>query len=189
MFIKKYVAVPLLATLLALAVASSPAVAASATASAASATVASAMRTGTEAGPFNIVPRHNLGKCLDVTNNSTADGTPMQIFDCLGSQQYNQIFYLFPVSGTPYYRIAPTSTWKCLDVRGVSLANFAIVQQYTCLGDFQRNQLWSVLYDHGVGGFAIIPAHSNKPMTIGGGWNHAPVYQYSGINYWHLIPV
>lgn len=150
---------------------------------------ASMLRTNTEAGPFNVVPRHNLGKCLDVTNNSYSDGASMQIYDCLGPQQYNQVFYLFPVSGTDYYRIAPSSTWKCLDVRGVSYADYAVIQQYTCLGDFQRNQLWKVLYNHGVGGFAIVPVHSNKPMTISGGWNHAAVYQYWDINYWHLIPV
>lgn len=173
----------LLAILLALtvAVASSP--------TSASAAAASMLRTGTEAGPFNIVPRHNLGKCLDVTNNSSANGTAMQIYDCLGSQQYNQIFYLFPVSGTPYYRIAPVSTWKCLDVRGVSLANYAVVQQYTCLGDFQRNQIWDVRYYHDIGGFTITPVHSGKPMTIAGGWNNAAVFQHLNINYWHLIPV
>lgn len=158
-------------------------------ATAASSAALRMLRTGTEAGPFNVVPRNNLGKCLDVTNNSAANGTAMQIYDCLGSQQYNQIFYLFPVSGTPYYRIAPASTWKCLDIRGASMANYAVVQQYSCLGDFQRNQIWDVQYNHSVGGFTIAPTHTFKPMTIAGGWNHAAVYQHLNINYWHLIPV
>ncbi|WP_036372783.1 ThuA domain-containing protein [Micromonospora sp. ATCC 39149] len=65
------------------------------------------------------------GKCLDVRNGSSADGTQVQLFTCNGAagQQWT-------VGGDSTIR----SLGKCLDVNGGSSADGAKVQLWTCNG-------------------------------------------------------
>jgi glucosylceramidase len=72
------------------------------------------------------------GKCLDVANGSTADGTPVQITDCNGSTA--QRWTLTADGGI-------RALGKCLDVSGGSTADGAQVQLYTCNGT--GAQRWS----------------------------------------------
>lgn len=111
---------------------------------------------GTIFGPYSLQRRDTNGnvRCLDVSGNSGANGAPMQMWDCLGTGQYNQQFYFWDIDGLPYYYITPSSTWKCLDVRGVSHADYAVIQQYDCLGDQQWNQIWHVQFDDRPGYYA-----------------------------------
>jgi Glycosyl hydrolase family 12/Ricin-type beta-trefoil lectin domain len=78
------------------------------------------------------------GRCLDLANYGTTDGTPAQLWDCYGGggTQANQVWartgstFVNPVSG------------KCLDVVAAGTANGTAVQLYTCNGT--GAQVWQV---------------------------------------------
>ncbi|MFJ4923866.1 ricin-type beta-trefoil lectin domain protein [Streptomyces sp. NPDC088725] len=73
------------------------------------------------------------GKCVDVASASSANGTPVQLYDCNGSaaQQWD-----IRSDGTI------RSLGKCLDVKDNSTANGALLQLWDCAGS--ANQRWSV---------------------------------------------
>ncbi|GAA3273982.1 ricin-type beta-trefoil lectin domain protein [Dactylosporangium vinaceum] len=73
-------------------------------------------------------------RCLDVPNRSTADGTPVAIWDCNGGT--NQLWTLTAARQLTVYGT------KCLEVAGQSTAPGAAVQIATCTG--AANQQWSV---------------------------------------------
>jgi hypothetical protein len=66
------------------------------------------------------------GRCLDVQKSGTADGTPVQLWDCsgLGNQQWRL---------TGGALVSPQSG-KCLDVAGGGTANGTQVRLWTCNG-------------------------------------------------------
>ncbi|MDK1347653.1 ThuA domain-containing protein [Streptomyces sp. 378] len=76
------------------------------------------------------------GKCLDVRNGGSADGTAVQISSCTGSAGQK-------------WTVAPGSTvkalGKCLDVSGNSTADGARVQLWSCNGG--ANQNWQAYPD------------------------------------------
>lgn len=106
----------------------------------------------------------NSGKCLDVTNFGTANGTPLQQWTCNAPVANNQQWQFRPTSGGQgatadgtdvhlwsygggtnqqrqpvalgggLYRFVARNSGKCLDVRDVSIANGARLQQWTCTG-------------------------------------------------------
>ncbi|MEU3184187.1 ricin-type beta-trefoil lectin domain protein [Streptomyces sp. NPDC006923] len=73
------------------------------------------------------------GKCVDVAAASSANGTPVQLYDCNGStaQQWD-------VRSDGSVR----ALGKCLDVKDNSTANGAQLQLWDCTGS--ANQRWSV---------------------------------------------
>ena len=71
------------------------------------------------------------GKCMDDNGGSSADETPVQIWDCNGSAAQS-----WTVSGDGTIQIFG----KCLDIFGGSSANGAKVQLYSCNGG--GNQKW-----------------------------------------------
>jgi type 1 glutamine amidotransferase len=91
------------------------------------------------------------GKCLDVRNGSTADGTQVQIWSCSGaaSQQWT-------VSGSTLRALG-----KCLDVSGASTANGAKVQLWSCNGG--ANQNWQANPDGSLRG-----VQSGKCLDVSG---------------------
>ncbi|MBD0843846.1 ThuA domain-containing protein [Streptomyces sp. TRM68416] len=76
------------------------------------------------------------GKCLDVRNGSSADGTAVQLSSCTGAAGQR-------------WTVAPGSTvkalGKCLDVSGNSTADGARVQLWSCNGG--ANQNWQAASD------------------------------------------
>ncbi|MGI5378430.1 lectin [Streptomyces sp. CA-251387] len=78
------------------------------------------------------------GKCLDVAGGSTANGTPVQLYDCSGSAAQR-----WTVQGDGSVR----ALGKCLDVTSGSTADGAKVQLYDCNGT--GAQQWS--YDASTG--------------------------------------
>lgn len=72
------------------------------------------------------------GKCVDVAGSSSANGTPVQLYDCNGSsaQQWS-----FEADGTA------RALGKCLDVTGMSTADGAQLQLWDCAGG--ANQRWA----------------------------------------------
>lgn len=143
-------------------------------------------------GPYQIRSLTNYNKCLDVTGVSQSNGALLQMYDCLGASQTNQVFYFWKVEGTAdYYAITPSHSWKCLDIVGASTANGALLQQYSCLGTSQTNQVFQVAYDSNAGGYTIVPTHSWRPVNRYNDNNGASVYQqYQYIwGYWGLQTV
>jgi hypothetical protein len=65
-------------------------------------------------------------RCIDVTDNTGADGTPLQIWDCGGAANQRWQFY-----GDGTIR----SMGKCMDVAWGSRENGAVVQLADCTGN------------------------------------------------------
>ncbi|PKW11411.1 Glycosyl hydrolases family 18 [Streptomyces sp. 1222.5] len=79
------------------------------------------------------------GKCLDVAGASSADGTPVQLYDCNGT-------------GAQQWTVGSDGTLralgKCLDVTGNSTADGAKAQLWSCTGG--PNQKWTVTAAHDI---------------------------------------
>ncbi|MGW7382720.1 lectin [Streptomyces sp. NPDC054794] len=79
------------------------------------------------------------GKCLDVAGANSADGTPVQLYDCNGT-------------GAQQWTVGTDGTiralGKCLDVTGNSTADGAKAQLWTCTGG--ANQKWTVTAAHDI---------------------------------------
>jgi hypothetical protein len=92
------------------------------------------------------------GKCLDISNSGTADGTKIQIWTCNGS-------------GAQQWTIAGDGTvralGKCLDVKGSGTANGTLVQLWTCNGT--GAQVWSA----GANGSLVNP-QSGRCLDVSG---------------------
>ncbi len=76
------------------------------------------------------------GKCLDVANSGTADGTKVQLYGCNGT-------------GAQTWTVTPGSTikalGKCLDVSGAGTTDGTKVQLWTCNGTGAQN--WAAQAD------------------------------------------
>ncbi len=76
------------------------------------------------------------GKCLDVRNAATADGTQIQLYTCNGTTAQS-------------WTVTPNATvkalGKCLDVSGGASADGTKIQLYTCNGTGAQN--WSAQAD------------------------------------------
>lgn len=127
-------------------------------------------------GGYNIRPS-GTSKCMDVTDVSYDNGAYIQLYDCLGGTQYNQVFYLVAVPGNSRYQIKASHSGKCLDVKDVSQAPGARLQQWDCLGTGQLNQIFYVA-PLGNGEWSIYPTHSWQTVTYQGLFNGAAVFQY-----------
>lgn len=88
---------------------------------------------GTGGTPGTVVGQQS-GRCVDVQGGGSADGTPVQLWDCSGSgnQQWSR------GGGT----LVNPQSGKCLDVSGGSTANGAKVQLWSCNGT--GAQQWQV---------------------------------------------
>ncbi|MFG3015716.1 lectin [Streptomyces cinerochromogenes] len=79
------------------------------------------------------------GKCLDVAGADSADGTPVQLYDCNGTDAQQ-----WTVGSDGTIR----ALGKCLDVTGNSTADGAKAQLWTCTGG--ANQRWTVTAAHDI---------------------------------------
>ncbi|MDM4781396.1 MULTISPECIES: cellulase family glycosylhydrolase [unclassified Micromonospora] len=91
-------------------------------------------------GPTTTIIGQASGRCVDVSGGRTADGTVVQLWDCLNNpaQQWRR-------SGNTF--VNPNSG-KCLDVSGGRTANGSVVQLWTCLNN--GAQQWVVNSDGSV---------------------------------------
>jgi hypothetical protein len=112
---------------------------------------------GVPSGWYELVNQTST-KCLDDTEWSTADGTPVQQYGC-GSNQDNQQWQFVPTD-SGYYRVLNRHTGQALDVTGGPGATARGV----------RVQLW------GYGGGAN---QQWKPVAVGGGY-YELVARHSG---------
>jgi hypothetical protein len=74
--------------------------------------------------PTGAITSALAGKCVDVRASGTADGTPIQIYDCNGSgaQVWHAVGSTLQALG------------KCMDVSNSGTANGTLVQLWTCNG-------------------------------------------------------
>ncbi|OLR93718.1 glycosyl hydrolase family 18 protein [Actinokineospora bangkokensis] len=87
--------------------------------------------TGTTAPPTGGAFTGIDGKCVDVTDSATANGTPIQLWDCNGGAAQR-----WTVQGSTVRAFG-----KCLDVAGAATANGTAVQLWDCNGTGAQN--WS----------------------------------------------
>ncbi|MFB7505179.1 lectin [Streptomyces broussonetiae] len=92
------------------------------------------------------------GKCLDVAGANSADGTPVQLYDCNGT---NAQQWTVGSDGTI------RALGKCLDVTGNSTADGATAQLWSCTGG--ANQKWTVTAAHD-----IVNPQANKCLDVTG---------------------
>ncbi|WP_030159665.1 RICIN domain-containing protein [Glycomyces sp. NRRL B-16210] len=101
----------------------------------------------------------NSGKCVDVVNGSSADGTEIIQYDCHGGS--NQQWELIDAGGG-YHRIVSQASGKCLDVDAASTANNARVLLWSCNGG--TNQQWQL---RTTGNYVeIVARHSGKCLDV-----------------------
>ncbi|MDX3129445.1 RICIN domain-containing protein [Streptomyces europaeiscabiei] len=116
--------------------------------------------TGAGGGPYyDLVARHS-GKCLDVSDNSAADGAVALQYTCGGG--LNQQWRLKD-AGNGYVQILAQHSGKCLDVAGNSTADGAFVNQYRCTTG--TNQQWQ-FQDQGGGYYRLVARHSGKCLDV-----------------------
>jgi Ricin-type beta-trefoil lectin domain/Alginate lyase len=89
------------------------------------------------------------GKCLDVAGASTADNTPVQLFDCNGTAAQN---WTVAADGTLQ------ALGKCLDVASAGTANGTAVQVFDCNGT--ASQVWQR------SGSALVNPQSGKCLDV-----------------------
>jgi endoglucanase len=89
---------------------------------------------GTGSSGGNTIVGQGSGRCLDVQGAGTADGTPVQLYDCNGTGA--QVWVR-----TGGQLVNPNSG-KCLDVAGQGTADGTSVRLWTCLGN--AAQQWQV---------------------------------------------
>lgn len=105
------------------------------------------------------------GRCLDVPNAGTTDGTPLQLWDCHSNS--NQQWAYTDAGEVRVYGD------KCLDAAGAG--NGAKVQIYSCWGG--DNQKWRLNSDG-----SIVGVQSGLCLDAAGTSNGAPVQIYSCSN-------
>jgi endo-1,4-beta-xylanase len=118
--------------------------------------------TGPQPGTGQMVVGQQSGRCLDVPNASTTNGTRLQLYDCWGGS--NQRF-----SQTSSRQL--TVNGKCLDASGGGTSNGTAVIIWDCHGG--ANQQWNV--NNGT----ITNAQSGLCLDAGGTGNGTPIQLYS----------
>ncbi len=120
---------------------------------------------------YRLVNRHS-SKCLSLSANNGANGTPIIQWDCspAPSPGDGQVITLVPIeSEGQYFNVKINSTGKCVDVTGVSYENGAKLQEWDCLGAGQYNQQWHIVPIAGQPPYeALIARHSGRCMDVPG---------------------
>ncbi|MFF6955652.1 ricin-type beta-trefoil lectin domain protein [Streptomyces sp. NPDC008317] len=75
------------------------------------------------------------GKCVDIANSGTANGTAVQLYTCNGTAA--QKWTVTPGAGG-----AVRALGGCLDITGAATANGALVELWDCDGG--ANQAWTL---------------------------------------------
>lgn len=117
---------------------------------------------GLGGGPYDTLTARHSGKCLDVADNSAADGATAAQWTCNGG--LNQQWRLTDAGGG-YVTIVAQHSGKCLDVSGATTSAGAYVNQYYCNGG--TNQQW-LAQDQGNGYVRFQARHSGQCLDVSG---------------------
>jgi len=104
------------------------------------------------------------GKCVGITNSSTANNAAAEARTCDGSAGQN---FTIAAAANGYYTIKNTKSLKCLDVTGASKADGAAIIQYTC-SSTAANQQWAIA-DTTAGMVRLTSRNSGKVMEVSSG--------------------
>jgi hypothetical protein len=99
----------------------------------------------------------NCQKCLDLTGGSTDNGTPIDIWDCLGNTNQKWVY------GQDFAIRYQANTSKCIDLPGSSTANGNKLWLWDCNGGNQQQWKGGGVYQFESG------LDSTKCMDLGGG--------------------
>ncbi|HEU4701394.1 MAG TPA: RICIN domain-containing protein, partial [Conexibacter sp.] len=117
---------------------------------------------------YRLVSRHS-GKCLSLSANNGASGTPIIQWDCSGAPNPGdgQVFTLVPIDGNgQFFYLKINSTGKCVDVTAANPSDGAYLQEWDCIGG-QTNQHWQIVPISGQPPYeALIARHSGKCMDV-----------------------
>ncbi|MFJ5835103.1 RICIN domain-containing protein [Streptomyces sp. NPDC093089] len=117
--------------------------------------------------PWETLTARSSGKCADVANFDSADGTPVVQWGC--GSGVNQNFWIKKL-GTGYVQIMARHSGKCLAVAGASTADGALAVQATCNGS--TSQQWKVQTTNVSGYVALVARHSGKCLDVAN-WSSA----------------
>jgi Ricin-type beta-trefoil lectin domain len=107
--------------------------------------------------PTSIVAKHSA-KCLDVADESLADGGAVIQYTCKSSD--NQLWTLRPYQDA--YQVVVKHSGKCLNVNGATQNDGEKVIQWPCVG--AANELW---YARPNGAsFQLVAKHSGKCLNV-----------------------
>jgi hypothetical protein len=109
--------------------------------------------------------RKGSGKCLDVNNASSSNGTKIQQWGCNGSTAQK---FKLEDRGGGNYRLRNSNSNKCLDVSGGGTSNGTKVQLWSC--NTGSNQKFKV-QDLGGGYVRLRHPASNKCLDVNGASN------------------
>jgi hypothetical protein len=136
---------------------------------------------GTASAFYDVYTGVQSGRCIDNPNNSTVNGTVMDIYNCIYHAQ-NEEWFDVTSSVAGWVSIKNVQSQKCLTVLNASTANYTSIIQYTCNGG--DNQLWRS-EDGYSDGTHIWPEFRNYNsrlcLTVKGALvaNNTPLQQYS----------
>jgi hypothetical protein len=122
----------------------------------------------------------NSGKCVDILNGGTANGTAIQQLDCSGESK--QLWRLNS-QGSGRYQIISVSSGRCLDVTGGNGAtgDGVLTELWDCVVGAD-NQSWALSVPSSAT-TQIISAYSNKCLDVTGGngatGNGVPIEQWT----------
>jgi endonuclease/exonuclease/phosphatase family metal-dependent hydrolase len=111
------------------------------------------------AGTYTFGSLAASGKCLDVSEGGSADGTNIQLWTCNGTGAQS---FLIKSVGDGKYRLVNRASNKCLDVAGMATADGTNIHLWTCNGS--GAQSFSVEESGGVVRF--VNTHSNKCVDV-----------------------
>ncbi|MEV0580366.1 RICIN domain-containing protein [Streptomyces sp. NPDC050392] len=111
--------------------------------------------------PWETLAARNSGKCADVANFDSADGTQLIQWGC--GSGVNQNFWIKELS-TGNVQIMARHSGKCLGVAGASTAGGAFAVQNTC--DGSASQQWKVRTTDTAGYVEFVARHSGKCLDV-----------------------
>ncbi|MEU1286731.1 RICIN domain-containing protein [Kitasatospora sp. NPDC005856] len=106
---------------------------------------------------------NDSGKCLEITNSSTANGARAQQWECKGQAGSK---WQWQSAGDGFYNVVNVHSGKCLEIENSSTANGAAAQQWTCNG--QNGAKWKLIQVRSGGGMNRykLQNHSGKVLEI-----------------------
>ncbi|WP_199439311.1 RICIN domain-containing protein [Umezawaea beigongshangensis] len=93
----------------------------------------------------------NSGRCFDVVNGSTANGTDVQQYECAEVRQQHLTLLTPELEWTS---IQFKHSGKCLDVRGAGLSNGTQLQQWDCASGIAAQQF--AFFEQSNGALALV---------------------------------
>jgi hypothetical protein len=93
---------------------------------------------------FNEPGGNNAGKCLDVSGVSQSDGVQLQLWDCLGEGQDNQL-WRGEGAGGEYFRFRAKHSDKCMDDFLSGTNNGNAIVQWSCNGTDAQRWKWQAI--------------------------------------------